>query len=84
MPTRHKVSGFMLANHTSMAELFDRLLKQYDRIRKRNAFLDNYRKEPMFRENLDEFDDSRETVQQLVDEYKACEKPNYVDFGLTR
>jgi len=83
MPTRHKVSGFMLANHTSMAELFDRLLKQYDRIRKRNAFLDNYRKEPMFRENLDEFDDSRETVQQLVDEYKACEKPNYVDFGLT-
>jgi tubulin gamma len=81
--TRNKVSGFMLANHTSMAELFDRLLSQYDRIRKRNAFLDNYRKEPMFQENLDEFDDARETVQSLVDEYRACERPDYVDFGVT-
>jgi len=81
---KHKVSGFMLANHTSMAELFERLLRQYDKIRKRNAFLDNYRKEPMFHENFDEFDDSRETVQNLVDEYKACEKANYVDFGTGR
>merc|ERR1712066_1144515 len=38
--TRHKVSGFTLANHTSMAGLFERLLNQYDRIRKGNAFLD--------------------------------------------
>jgi tubulin gamma len=71
----------MLANHTSMAELFDRLLNQYDRIRSRNAFLDNYRKEPMFADSLDEFDHSRETVQNLVDEYRACERPDYVDFG---
>jgi tubulin gamma len=79
--TPHKVSGFMLANHTSMAELFDRLLNQYDRIRSRNAFLDNYRKEPMFADSLDEFDHSRETVQNLVDEYRACERADYVDFG---
>jgi tubulin gamma len=79
--TRHKVSGFMLANHTSMAELFDRLLKQYDTIRSRNAFLDNYRKEPMFADSLDEFDHARETVQNLVDEYRACERADYVDFG---
>jgi len=80
--TQHKVSGFMLANHTSMAQLFERLLKQYDKIRKRNAFLDNYRKEPIFHDNFDEFDDSRETVQSLVDEYKACEAADYVDFGI--
>jgi len=80
---RHCVSGFMLANHTSMAELFDRLLRQYDRIRKRNAFLDSYRKEPMFQESLDEFDDARETVQSLVDEYKACEKANYLEYGIS-
>eukprot|EP00979_Chaetoceros_neogracilis_P014173 scaffold4475_cov277-Chaetoceros_neogracile.AAC.21 len=80
--SRHKVSGFSLANHTSMAQLFERLLKQYDTIRKRNAFLDNYRKEPMFADNFDEFDDSRETVQSLVDEYKACERADYVDFGI--
>jgi len=75
------VTGFMLANHTSMAELFDRMLQQYDRIRSRNAFLDNYRKEPMFSDSLDEFDRSRETVQNLVDEYRACERPDYVQFG---
>jgi len=82
LQTQNKVSGFCLANHTGMAQLFDRLLKQYDKIRRRNAFLDNYRKEPIFHENLDEFDDARETVQSLVDEYKAMERPEYVNFGI--
>ncbi len=80
LASTNKVSGFMLANHTSMAELFDRLLNQYDRIRRRNAFLDNYRREPMFEDNLDEFDSARETVQCLVDEYRACERKDYVDY----
>jgi tubulin gamma len=81
LKTAHKVSGFMLANHTSMAELFSRSLQQYDKIRKRNAFLDNYRKEPMFENNLDEFDSAREVVQSLVDEYRACERPDYASYG---
>ena len=80
--TAHKVSGFMLANHTSMSTLFERSLNQYDKIKKRNAFLDNYRKEPMFSESLDEFDDAREVVQSLVDEYKACERPDYASYGV--
>jgi hypothetical protein len=29
--------------------------------------MDTYRKEPMFRDSLDEFDDSRETVRLLID-----------------
>jgi tubulin gamma len=37
----------------------------------------------MFEDNLDEFDSARETVQGLVDEYRACERPDYVDFGIT-
>uniref|UniRef100_A0A7S1BP13 Tubulin gamma chain n=1 Tax=Corethron hystrix TaxID=216773 RepID=A0A7S1BP13_9STRA len=77
----HRVTGFMLANHTAMAELFSKTLGQYDRIRKRSAFLDNYRKEPMFEANLDEFDDAREVVQGLVDEYRACERADYINFG---
>ncbi|KAG5185689.1 Tubulin/FtsZ, GTPase domain-containing protein [Tribonema minus] len=75
--TAHKVSGLMLANHTCMSQLFARSLAQFDRIRKRNAFIDNYRKEPIFADNLDEFDHSREVVQQLIDEYKACESADY-------
>ena len=78
----HKVSGLMLANHTSMAELMERLLKQYDRIKSRNAFLDNYRREPMFQDSLDEFDHAREVVVDLMEEYRACERPDYVDYGM--
>jgi tubulin gamma len=65
-----------------MAELFERMLNQYDRIKSRNAFLDNYRREAMFEESLDEFDDSREVVQSLIEEYRACERPDYVNFGM--
>ncbi|ORZ26223.1 tubulin gamma chain [Absidia repens] len=80
--TPHRVSGLMLANHTSIASLFKRTCDQYDRLRKRNAFLEQYRKHPMFSDNLDEFDDSRNVVQDLIDEYEACETPDYVNYGM--
>jgi tubulin gamma len=88
--TSHKVSGLMLANHTSIysvnhhfyQKLFERIIKQYDKLRKRNAFLDNYKKEPIFKENLDEFDDSKEAVESLIAEYKAAESKNYLDWGM--
>jgi tubulin gamma len=35
------------------------MLDQYDRLRKRNAFLEQYKKEEMFANGLEEFDDSR-------------------------
>ncbi|KAI8060221.1 tubulin gamma chain [Gongronella butleri] len=79
--TPHRVSGLMLANHTSIASLFKRTGDQYDRLRKRNAFLEQYRKDPMFSDSLDEFDDSRQVLQDLIDEYEACETPDYVNFG---
>ena len=40
-------------------QLFKRMLDQYDRLRKRNAFLEQYKKEKMFENGLEEFDDSR-------------------------
>ncbi|KAG0163156.1 gamma-tubulin [Apophysomyces sp. BC1034] len=79
--TPHRVSGLMLANHTSIASLFKRTCDQYDRLRKRNAFLEQYRKHPMFSEGMDEFDDSRQVVQELIEEYEACETPDYVNYG---
>jgi len=79
--TPHKVSGMMLANHTCMQELFVRAIKQFDRLRKRNAFLDNYKKQPMFSDGLEEFDSAREIVQSLADEYRASETQDYVNWG---
>lgn len=59
MTTNHRVSGLMLANHTSIASLFKRMLDQFDRLRKRNAFMEQYKKERMFENGLEEFDDAR-------------------------
>ena len=39
----HRVSGLMLANHTSIRHLFNRTLSQFDKLFKRSAFVDNYK-----------------------------------------
>ena len=49
----------MIVNHTAMAQLFGRTVSQYDKLRKRNAFLEQYRREPMFADGLEEFDSAR-------------------------
>ena len=56
-------------------------MDQFDKLKKRNAFMDTYKKEPIFKEGFEEFDDSRETVQSLIEEYTAAEKENYLDWG---
>jgi tubulin gamma len=76
-----QVSGLMISNHTSMAQLFSRTVNQYDKLRKRNAFLDQYCKEPMFEHNFDEFDNARDVVEDLISEYKAAENADYVTWG---
>ena len=42
-----------------VSQLFQRTMTQYDKLRKREAFMDQFRKQPMFRDDLSEFDDSR-------------------------
>ncbi|KAI8346248.1 tubulin gamma chain [Mortierella sp. GBAus27b] len=80
--TPHRVSGLMLANHTSIASLFQRTCDQYDKLRKRNAFLEPYRKVFLFQDSdLQEFNDSREVVQDLINEYQAMENPEYINYG---
>lgn len=77
----NRVSGLLLANHTSIRTLFSRTVTQYDKLRKRGAFLEPYRKDALFGGNLDEFDSSRETVLELIDEYKAAESDNYIHWA---
>lgn len=54
---------------------------QYDRLKKHNAFIDNYKKQPMFADSLEEFDSAREVVQSMVEEYKASERADYATWG---
>lgn len=69
----------MLANHTSVATLFRRIVQQYDRLRKRNAFLDGYKKEAPFADGLGEFDEARSVVMDLVAEYESAEDADYLE-----
>lgn len=73
-----RISGLMLANHTSVAQLFKSTIDQYDRLRKRNAFLEQYRKLDMFKDGLEEFDVSRESLLDVTEEYLACEQADYL------
>lgn len=47
LQTGHRVSGLMLANHTSVRHLFNRCLSQYEKLYKRKAFLENYKASPL-------------------------------------
>ncbi|SBT75231.1 tubulin gamma chain, putative [Plasmodium ovale] len=78
----HKVCGLMMANHTSISTLFERCVTQFDRLFKRRAFLDNYKKEPMFSSadgqgNFEEMELAKEITQNLIDEYKSAERDDY-------
>ncbi|KAF9398188.1 gamma-tubulin, partial [Podila epigama] len=61
--------------------LFKRTCDQFDKLRKRNAFLEPYRQGSLFQDGLEEFDESREVVQDLINEYEACENADYVNYG---
>jgi len=52
-------------------------------MRKRNAFLEGYKKTAPFADNLNEFDESKEVVADLIAEYEAAENADYLnpDFG---
>lgn len=80
--TSHRVSGLMLANHTSIAALFKRMVWQYDMLRKRNAFLEQYKREAPFAEGFGEFDEARECVMDLIGEYEAAEEADYLNPGM--
>ncbi|CAD7695793.1 unnamed protein product [Ostreobium quekettii] len=84
--TAHRVSGLMLANHTSIRHLFNRCLSQYDKLIKRKAFIDKYQQFPMFSRDgqgldfmQDEFDNSRAILAALSQEYEACEHADYIE-----
>jgi len=62
-------------------KLFERCLRQYEKLRKREAFIEQFKKVAIFQESLDEFDASREVLQQLVDEYAAATTPEYINWG---
>ncbi|GIX65559.1 tubulin gamma chain, putative [Babesia caballi] len=86
VPQQHKVCGLLLANHTSIAGLFQRCIQQFNKLYSRRAFLDNYKKEAMFTSpdgqgDFEEMEHSRDITQLLIDEYKRAEQDDYFEMG---
>lgn len=48
-------------------------------MRKRNAFMEGYKKTAPFADNLLEFDEAREVVTDLIAEYEAAEEEDYLN-----
>lgn len=68
-----------LTDPCSRAEqVFAQQLQQFDKVRSRKAFVTEYQREPMFEKGLEPFDEARAVVRELIDEYRAAEKPEYV------
>lgn len=70
----NRLSGVMLANHTCVASLLLRMGDQFDRLFRRGAFLNEYKKQAIFEGSLDEFVDSRETIGRVVENYRRMEQ----------
>jgi tubulin gamma len=78
--SKNKVSGLMLANHTSVSTLFARAAIDFDKMKKRNAYIDQFKKTDMFKDSLEEFDISRQVVGKLIEEYQMATKPEYLNY----
>eukprot|EP00708_Paratrimastix_pyriformis_P002725 GAFH01001478.1.p1 GENE.GAFH01001478.1~~GAFH01001478.1.p1 ORF type:complete len:475 (+),score=160.38 GAFH01001478.1:9-1433(+) len=75
----NRVSGLMMANHTCMRTLIARSLQQCQQFLSRKAHLHQYESE--LQNTMEEFEDSMNTIQQLIEEYKAIETENYLSWG---
>lgn len=71
----------MLANHTSVKDIFETLRKQFKKLKQRDAHVQHFRETRLFQDSLDEFDDAEETVRSLVEEYKAAGTESYIEWG---
>lgn len=74
---KNRISGLMLANHTSVRDMFMRCMSQYEKLIRRKAFLDQYEQYSIFGNGLDEFHESYDVLSGLVEEYIACESQDY-------
>lgn len=71
----------MLANHTSVRDIFETLRKQFKKLKQRDAHVQHFRETRLFSDSLDEFDDAEEVVHSLCDEYRAASTESYIEWG---
>lgn len=79
----HKgLSGFQVSNNTSIVQMFSKIVKQYDLLAKRSAYINFYTESNDHAERaqvLDAFNECKESVLGVVDEYKASTSMSYLE-----
>lgn len=74
------LEGIQVTNNTSMIDVFTKILKQFDLLIKRKAYLNRYYSSvEEEHEVMEMFNESRESVKSIIDEYKACKEITYLD-----
>lgn len=76
------LQGYQLSNNTSIISVFTKILKQYDQLAKREAYINGYVDEntPENRHNvMDMFNECKENVLSVIDEYKESMSAKYLD-----
>lgn len=83
---KKNLNGFLLSNNTSIIPFLSKILRQYDLLAKKKAFINSYfdtdsmvdRAEEEERV-LDNFNQCREQVLNVLDEYRSCQTIDYLD-----
>jgi tubulin gamma len=70
-----RVSGLALSNTTGIASLLSKVAGQFDKLRRQKAFVDIYKR---FDVSLEMFDESREMLTGVIDEYSRAELSSYI------
>lgn len=70
---QEQITGLSLVNSTGVAALLRKICDQYDKLKKKNAFTEMYRK---YLNGLEEFDESRQVIENLIENYQNAELMN--------
>jgi tubulin gamma len=84
LQNKNRVSGLLLANHTSIHKLFQKQAGQFDRLRSRSAFLDHYRKKEGSDDVITDMDESRLVLGEVIEEYQAAAKSDFLEWCAKR
>lgn len=81
-PHNKRLNGYQVSNNTSIAGVFSKIVRQYDLLARRSAYINFYttsNDEAERKDVLDAFEECKESVLSIIDEYKSCAMASYLD-----
>eukprot|EP00477_Mikrocytos_mackini_P001883 GAHX01002048.1.p1 GENE.GAHX01002048.1~~GAHX01002048.1.p1 ORF type:complete len:476 (-),score=92.88 GAHX01002048.1:24-1451(-) len=71
--------GFMYINNSSCVKALEKTLNDFDKLKKKKAFLSEFKKVDLDIDIMGEMEDAREVVFDMIDEYKNTEQEDYLN-----